>query len=97
MIPSHSAARRTGFSFGHLHPRRIGTRGVCTGASGSHRVLDYVFRRREGIGVKCLAWSRPAIPFDVSALTESLAEDGRIVEWLGQWEFARMLDLVGGS
>lgn len=33
--------------------------------------------------------------FDISALTLSLIEDGRIVEWFGQWEFASMLNQIG--
>jgi len=33
--------------------------------------------------------------FEISALTLSLIEDGHIVEWFGQWEFANMLDQIG--
>jgi predicted ester cyclase len=33
--------------------------------------------------------------FEISALTLSLIEDGRIVEWFGQWKFASMLDQLG--
>ena len=33
--------------------------------------------------------------FEISALTLSLIEDGHIVEWFGQWEFASMLDQIG--
>lgn len=33
--------------------------------------------------------------FEISALTLSRIEEGEIVEWWGQWEFARMLDQIG--
>lgn len=65
---------------------------------GIHAADDFVTTRLTASGThrgEILGLDPTGESFEIPALTLSLIEDGQIVEWFGQWEFASMLDQLG--
>lgn len=65
---------------------------------GMHAGEDFVATRLRATGThrgEILGLEPTGNSFEVSALTLSLIEDGKIVEWFGEWNFAGLLNQIG--
>ena len=65
---------------------------------GMHAGEEFVTTRLRATGThraEILGLEPTGDSFEISALTLSLIDDGKIVEWFGEWDFAGMLDQIG--
>lgn len=65
---------------------------------GMHAGEDFVTTRLRATGThraEILGLEPTGNSFEISALTLSLIDDGEIIEWFGEWDFAGMLDQIG--
>lgn len=64
---------------------------------GMHACEDFVTTRLRVTGThraEILGLEPTGNSFEISALTLSLIDDGKIIEWFGEWDFAGMLDQI---